>query len=287
MAAFEEDYKQIKTLQDRASGLSKESSELGAGVLTFEDEVMDGVRAHRAERGVTNLQQDYATTTGRLATGREEIVNRMGKANVDPLDVDRFTAQERGRLLETLAYLAQTMESEQGSVDKVVQAGANKLAAMAEQKRAEAEAAENEARQLLAILENKQMEAQREFERGMSEKEYQLSLQKANSSGGGSDESSNDYYEEIQSLRQYAFEALAEGGKKSEIDSYVNNQIGIISRKYGKTPAQTKSDYGITPKAPAKKTTKKTTTQSSGNPLTNIFKWVMSEPMAGSSATLK
>ena len=191
MPSYQQDYDEIKALQQKASTASKEAGTYTSGATTFEDQVMQGVQAHRAERGASSLTEDIANVSGRLATYGPGIEERTSGI-VDPLRVDALRAEERGNLLSQLTRLSRMSEKQEGTIEDVIGAGANKLLAAAEKKKAEAAQAESEANMLLKLIQTKQEEAQREAQRQMAEKEYDLAEQKfeydKTTGGGGGDE---------------------------------------------------------------------------------------------------
>ena len=238
MANYQQDYDEIKAMQQKASSATLEAGVYAGGASTFEDQVMEGVRAHRAERGASNLTQDLGNVTGQLATYGPEARERMGDV-VNPLEADVVTGRERGDLLSQLSTIASLMSEQEGTVQEVIGAGANKLLAAAEKKKAEAMQAESEANMLLQLIQTKQAEAQREAQRLTAEEELQLSKDKFEydkTAGSGGGAGVNLTFQEIYDPKSGKY-----------IKAAINPKTGEIVHRYGevkvkKTVAQLKQE---------------------------------------------
>lgn len=158
MPTSESDYAQIEAARNKVSGLTKAYGETAAGATTFADDVMKNVRAAREARGVTNLQEDFGRDTQSLLGSRQRMES-AAPAALDPLLVDNATAKERAFNLGNLAKIGQYEEQNAGTIEGAVQAGANTIQAQAIKQKAEAEAAQTELQNLMAIVKQKQEEA--------------------------------------------------------------------------------------------------------------------------------
>lgn len=254
---YEQQYKQVEDLRKQAKGKSLSASQLEASESTFADQVMDKVRAHRAERGLSTLGQDYAGLTGQLATYAPARQERLG-GEVDPMAIEQLNAQTRGNLLSTLQWIASAMGEQEGDIAEIIQSGANKLLAAAARKKAEAQAAEYEASSLLEMIKAKQAETQREFERGMLEKEFDEGVRQFNvrqaskgGSGGGGIASglSSDYYEEVQGLTDAVYDSDLTPEQRQE---YLARQTNLIAQKYGVPLSTVQSDAGYAQPTPTR-----------------------------------
>ena len=179
MPAFEEDYKAIEAARGKLSSLTETAGRQEAASYTFRDDVMDRVRQARAERGMTNLQNDLGQATTRLATGRAQIRERLGPT-VNPLAVDSVTDQERGQALGTLATISDIMSQREGTIEDVIGAGKNKILAAATATKSQAEAAASELQGLLQLVQIKQAEAQRQIDNEMEVKKFNEGVRQYN-----------------------------------------------------------------------------------------------------------
>jgi hypothetical protein len=211
MVATDADYEQIKALQNQAKGLTTQAGELKGGATTFESDVMEKVRAHRAQRGVGNLTQDIGNVTGRLASYRPEMEERLNMVN--PLQAEKLMGQQRGDILSQLTRLGLFQEQNEGTVQEIIGAGANKLLAQAQKLQAEAEAKQAEAQAMFQILQQKALEAQREFENQLSREEFEekkrqfnITSQKGSGGSGGYETLGSTVNQDTDS---YAIEYLA------------------------------------------------------------------------------
>ena len=193
MPTHTDDYTKVEQARKKSASYAKSAGTLEAGAQTFGDDVMEQVRARRAERGISSLGRSEAETAGRLATYGPNIEQRM--QGVDPLSVDAVRGQERSDILTSLEWIANAMTEQEGTITDITDSGTNKIKAMAVMKQAEADAASEEANNLLEMIKAKQAESQREFERQMSEKRYtegvrqfNVSQSKKGGAGGGSED---------------------------------------------------------------------------------------------------
>lgn len=153
MPATQSDYDKVKALRQQASASTAAAGGLTSGAQTFSDQVMARVREARAARGVDQLSQDIGTTTGQIYSAPADI--RARTANVNPLQVDALTARQSAQTLGTLATTANVQAQRQGTITDILGAGTNQLLAAAEQKKAEANAANIEAQNILEMLQEK------------------------------------------------------------------------------------------------------------------------------------
>lgn len=171
MASTQSDYDQIEAARNKVSELTRSSGETAAGAVTFRDDVMKNVRDARAARGITNLQEDFGNATERLAVGRSQIVDR-NKGVLNPLTINQITDQERAQNLGTIAKIGQYEEQNAGTVGEAVQAGANIMQAQAIKIKAQADAAATELENLMAVVKQKQLEAQAELDNSLNERKF-------------------------------------------------------------------------------------------------------------------
>jgi hypothetical protein len=176
---YTQDYEKVKEAAARAGQLNQESADLSAGAETFSDRVMKNVMLARANRGVTKLQEGVGSAMGQLASEPAAMRERM--ANVNPLQTDTATAQQRGITLNTLGTSAELAQGTSGNISDIIGAGANQIKAQALLKQAEAEKAANEADDLMAWMEFQAKREEEKFQRTVTERELVL---KGKESGG-------------------------------------------------------------------------------------------------------
>jgi hypothetical protein len=181
----------IKT-KKRAQTLSSEASGAAIGATTLSSGVWDAVRSDRQERGMSQLATDFGTADKNLTVGGPEVRERLGPT-VDPLTTDLYTAKERGRNLGELSSLSKAEEQQYGTIDSLIQGGADQLKAYAQGKSAEAEAAAQEADDAFKMLQFESKEKQQEFENA-------LALKKFNKDSGS--DVFGDFYDDMAQLKE-------------------------------------------------------------------------------------
>jgi hypothetical protein len=182
----------IKERNEQVSSLREEASGIEGTATTLYDNVMGAVRDDRAQRGLSMMAQDIGGTTEQLVTDPIGIKERTG-AMVDPTTVDYLTSRQRGQNIGTLAEQSAQLKYNQGSIDESIQAGANQLLAMAQQKRAEAE-----------IMAQKAAELRQEWEMDFAEREFadKKAARDAKGTGKETKEIMADFYEDLDGIRE-------------------------------------------------------------------------------------
>jgi hypothetical protein len=94
---------------------------------------------------------------------------------VDPGTVNNLTYNTRAFNLQTLGEQATQQELNQGSLDKVIQAGANQMLAKAQQMKAQAAQDEAKANALMESLQFQQSEDKRTFDEWLAREQLKLS----------------------------------------------------------------------------------------------------------------
>jgi len=168
MPTTQEDLAAVQAASAKARALTQEAGGLYSSAETFSPDIMKIVRENRAARGMSELEKGYGQATSQLVTEQPGI--RARTADVNPLQVDLITAKQRGQTLGTLASLGAQEESISGTIQDVIGAGTAKVKAMALLKQYEAQAAANEADELLALAKFRADQEEREFQRKMSER---------------------------------------------------------------------------------------------------------------------
>ena len=145
---------EITQQKKQAAETSVQAAGLEATALSLGDILMGSVRDARAERGVSKLAEDRGTAMGQLASEPADIreFGTQEGFRMDPLDVDAFTGQARAQNLRTLGTVAQKGKEQEGTLQEVIQAGANQMYGMASMKEAEAKKDREEADALMEEL---------------------------------------------------------------------------------------------------------------------------------------
>jgi len=145
---------EITQQKKQAAETSVQAAGLEATALSLGDILMGSVRDARAERGVSKLAEDRGTAMGQLASEPADIreFGTQEGFRMDPLDVDAFTGQARAQNLRTLGTVAQKGKEQEGTLQEVIQAGANQMYGMASMKEAEAKRDRAEADALMEEL---------------------------------------------------------------------------------------------------------------------------------------
>lgn len=183
-----EDYSKIKSYQDEAAAKTAQSAQYVSGSNVLGDKVMEAVRADRVQRGVSKLATDVGNVSGQMVTDpnaiREGPQSLSGQGLVDPFSVNALTSNARAQNLRTLGTIATQTAANQGSIDEVIQAGANQLKARAQTLLAEAEKATAAANSLQQEW-DRQMQAQ-QFAADQAYKQQQLEIDWYNATNKGS-----------------------------------------------------------------------------------------------------
>jgi len=206
MPTYQEDYDKVKQLRQKQSDLNKQSGLYGADSSAFGSEVMNSVRAARADRGASMLAQGRGDVMGQMATDPADIRERT--ANVNPLSVDAITAQARGQNLRTLGTISAFEEDISGTIEGAIQGGTDRLLAAAATKKAEADSANAEAQTLIEQIQLR-----------MEEERLNLEKMRASQSAAG-DKSPLEILETIQQgfTREGSPQYSPSGGKGSKSD---------------------------------------------------------------------
>lgn len=161
--------------ETKSKAVGTESLAMGLG-----DMLMEEVRNDRASRGVSKLATDRGNVMGQLVSDPNAIreFGTTEGTRMDPLDVDYYTSDRRAENMQRLGTIAQQGIENQGTLDEVIQAGANQLMARAQQMRAQAEQDEAEAKALMEKLYYEADRADRAFDE-------ELALEQLNRSGSG------------------------------------------------------------------------------------------------------
>jgi hypothetical protein len=172
MPAQQSDYANITKYQEKAASLNKQAAGMESTAFTLPDTVMGAVRSDRQSRGVSKLATDVGNVMGQMVTDptqiREGPQSLSSQGLVDPFSVNQLTSNARAQNLKTLGTAATQGQLNQGSLDQVIQAGANQLKARAATLQAQAEEANSQAVAL-----------QGEWERMIAEKEAEAKLKAA------------------------------------------------------------------------------------------------------------
>ncbi len=239
MPAFGEDYKKIADAQNRMKSASSAAADYDSGAETLRDMVMNDVKVARQNRGVSTIAKDLGVANEQLVSGGEEIRQRTDGI-VNPLDVDTLTSRERAQKLGILATIARVTKEREGTVDDWINAGTNQLKAAAVQKKAEAQAAAEEADSILKLLAFKQSEEERKFNEYIQTEQLNLSKSKAGGSGSGS--RSGDTDAELKTGQDFLDQALGLLGSinPDEKTDFITNAQGFadLVAKGKMTPAQ-------------------------------------------------
>jgi hypothetical protein len=99
---------------------------------------MNAVREDRTARGVSKLATDTGNVMGQMVTDPNAIRGVQSEGLMDPFSVNALTSGARAQNLNTLGTVSTQLSQNQGSLEEVIQAGANQLYARAEQMKAKA-----------------------------------------------------------------------------------------------------------------------------------------------------
>lgn len=208
MPATETDYSKIRKYQEEASSLNREGSGVEAAAGTLGDRVMEAVRADRLKRGTSKLATDVGNVMGQMVTDPTGIRERTS-GMVDPFSVNALTSDARAQNLRTLGTTATQGQMNQGSIDEVIQAGANRLKAQAASLYAQAQQKESEANSLT-----------QQWEREFKEKQFAADEAYRNKSSGGAGSKGEgtipgtklswaDFYDDATTMKENGFSGEA------------------------------------------------------------------------------
>jgi hypothetical protein len=158
MATYQQDFDKIEQLRKTASAANQEGALLTGGSLTLGDRLRTDLNKHRAEVGVSKLAEGIGQVSGQVVSGGTDIEAR--NANIDPLEVDKMRAREMAQSLGALATLSEYESSKEKTIEGIIGAGTNRLVAEAEKKKAEADAASEEAKNILEFVKFKETMAE-------------------------------------------------------------------------------------------------------------------------------
>lgn len=152
MPSTTQDYSQIKEYQEKATSLSREAAGLESTAFTLPDTIMKAVQEDRIARGVSKLATDTGNIMGQMVSDpnaiREGSTSLSSQGLVDPFSINELTSNARKQNIATLGTVSTQLEQNQGSLDQVIQAGANQLKARAATLLAQAEQATAQANAL-------------------------------------------------------------------------------------------------------------------------------------------
>jgi hypothetical protein len=175
MPATSEDYKQVKKYQDKANQKNLQGADAEATASTLWDTVMKSVREDRTTRGVSKLATDVGNVMGQMVadpTGIRERTSSTGM--VDPSSVNALTSEARLQNLRTLGTVSTQERLNQGSLDEVIQAGANQLKARAQMLYAQAQKDAAKAQALQQQLDYNLRKKAQEFSQKMELQRFDL-----------------------------------------------------------------------------------------------------------------
>jgi len=138
---------EAEILRKKAAQSSRTAVGLEATSGSIGDILMEGVRKERATRGVSKIATDTGNVMGQMASEPERM-REFGSSEgftMDPLKVDEATAGKRVQNLRTLGTISTQADENEGTLQEVIQAGANQLMGLAKNKMAEAQQYESEA----------------------------------------------------------------------------------------------------------------------------------------------
>jgi exonuclease VII small subunit len=196
MPATTQDYSQIKVNQDKAASLNREAAGMNATAFTLPDTIMKAVQEDRTARGVSKLATDTGNVMGQMVSDPNAIRGVQEQGLMDPFSVNALTSNARKQNLSTLGTVSTQLEQNQGSLDEVIQAGANQLKARASTLLAQAQQASEQA----TALEQEYQRAfqEKQFNADQQYKQAQLALDQYKAyNSGGSDTGVYDYIDAV------------------------------------------------------------------------------------------
>jgi ribosomal protein L12E/L44/L45/RPP1/RPP2 len=240
MPASSTDYSKIKEYQETAATKGREASGMEGAAFTLGDSVMKAVRDDRVSRGVSKLSTDVGNVMGQMVTDPTGIRERTSGV-VNPFDVNDLTSGARAQNLRTLGTVSTWESQNQGSLDEVIQAGANQLNARAKALYAQAEEAQMEAQSL-------QQEWQRAFEERQFEEEQRQFNENQRSSGSGETSSVESLLqlaailEEREKEKKYNFEEDTEQAAPAQPFTFGGALSSLFSKNKSPLPVIPKSN---------------------------------------------
>lgn len=226
MPAQQEDYDKIKALQEQAKSATARYGSLSSSAETFPGNVMDMVRASRAERGTSQLATDVGNTMGYLGTAGPEARARL--ADVNPLQTDVITARERGANLAQLGTEAQFGQEMQGTLAEAIEGGASTVRAMAQKSLVEAEQKKQEASDLLEMLMFKEQQEKQAFDEWATKEGLRLEEARINKTTGGGGLSASDMAE-MDAMKNAAYGSILAGIRDGTIKNDEDIRISLYS----------------------------------------------------------
>jgi len=163
MPSYTQDFTKIEDLRKKAAAANQAGSILTGTSKTFADTIRENFRNHIAQQGTDTLAQAMGNTAGQLVTEPANL--RARTSGVNPLDQDAMAARQQGQSLNTLVSLGQIDKTRTDTIEGVIGAGTNRLVAEAEKKKAEADAAKEEADNILEYVKFKETQSQNAFDR--------------------------------------------------------------------------------------------------------------------------
>jgi len=169
------DTQKVQNMRNEAAAKNLKAAEYESTAFTLEDQIMSAVREDRVGRGVSQMAEDVGNTMGQMATDPADIRERGGDM-INPLRVDALTARARGQNLDTLGTIATQADRNYGTLQEIIQAGANQLVARGRMSEAEAANITAEANSLtekyaMDFEERKFQEQIRQFNETLAEKQ--------------------------------------------------------------------------------------------------------------------
>ena len=175
------DYSKIEQYKEEAANKTYAASGAEAAAGTLWDNVMGAVRTDRQSRGVSKLATDVGNVMGQMVSDpnaiREGPESLSAQGLVDPFSINQLTSNARAQNLRTLGTISTQETANQGTIDQVIQAGANQLFARADMLKAEATKSYNEALGL-----------QSEWERDLAERKFAADEEEKNKPKAGKKE---------------------------------------------------------------------------------------------------
>jgi hypothetical protein len=213
MPATEKDYSQIEKYREQAASANQQAAGMEGTAFTLHDTIMSAVRADRTSRGVSKLATDTGNVMGQMVTDpnaiREGPNSLSAGGLVDPFSVNALTSNARAQNLSTLGTVSRQGLENQGSLDEVINAGANQLRARAATLQAQAESELSKADAL-----------EKEWSRALQEKQFNEGVRQFNASEADKQGSGG-------SLDFLSLMGLGDGGSTTPKPQYTPAKAGI------------------------------------------------------------
>jgi hypothetical protein len=162
MPAYTQDYQKIKELQDQAKVAADKQAILTGAGGTFADDIKTKVRQNIADKGLNALSEAIGGTTGQIVSQPANI--RARTMDVNPMAIDAITAKQLAQSLSSLVTLGGIQKDTTATADDIINAGSNQLLAAANAKKIEADKANTDANNILAMLKFKEEQSQNQFD---------------------------------------------------------------------------------------------------------------------------